>query len=157
MRAGVDGLDREGEVEEHERGQREHVAAGYEQEGGGRDHAAEEHDVVEPRQPDVILDVPERHDHQRVGAHLQLQEALVRDQRRQHRRDARRHDSVDARPRRTAVDPDEQGGQEQRRDDEHVPLDDRAGEAGGERGDDDQRPGRQCDGGSDEGLHRGLE
>ena len=69
------------EVGEHDRGEREQVPARDEQEEGGGDDAAEQDDVVEPRQPDLVLDVPERHDHQRVRAHLQLQEALVRDQR----------------------------------------------------------------------------
>ena len=157
MRAGLDRLDHDREVGQHHRGQDEHVAARHEDEKGGGGDAADQHDLVEPGQPDVVLDVPKRHDHQRVGAHLELQEALVRNQRRQHRRHARDDDRVNPRPRRAAVDPDEEADQQQRRDHEHVPFDDCAGEAGGEGGDDDQRPSGQRDRGGDERLHPRLQ
>ena len=55
------------------------------------------------------------------------------------------------------VDPDEQGDQQERRDDEHVSLLDRAREARGERGDHEQRPAPEGEGGDDELLRPRIE
>ena len=83
VRAGVDRVDREREVAEHGSGEDERVAPRDEQEERPGREPGDEHDVVEPRQRDRVLHVPERDDHQRVRAHLELEEALEGDQRRQ--------------------------------------------------------------------------
>ncbi len=157
VRAGLDRLDREHEVAEHESREEQRPACRHEQEERARSEPRDEHHVVEARQRDRVLHVPERDHHQRVGAHLELEEALEGDQRGQEGGDRRGDHGEQSRPTGAAVDPDEQGDQQERRDDEHVSLLDRAREARCERGDHEQRPAPEREGGDDELLRPRIE
>ncbi len=80
-----------------------------------------------------------------------LDEALEGDRERQQRSAGRNRDREPARPRQAALDPGEQRGQEERRDDEGVALLDPARELRREGGDDEQQRGRDGDPRGEEG------